>query len=68
MIRVVANQDTCEGFGVCVLASAAIFDLDDSGTVVVKAELVDDSRLDEVRRAAYDCPTDSITFETVDSP
>jgi ferredoxin len=66
LIRVLANRDTCEGFGVCVIASEAIFDLDDAGTVVVKAELVDDAQLDEVRRAAYDCPTDSIAFEQVD--
>jgi ferredoxin len=67
LIRVVANQDTCEGFGVCVLAAEEVFDLDDGGTVVVKAELVDDALLEKVRRAAYDCPTDSISFEAVES-
>jgi ferredoxin len=62
MIKVVANRDTCEGFGTCVLAAESLFDLDDEGLVVVKEELVDDGRLSEVRQAAYDCPTESITF------
>jgi ferredoxin len=62
LIKVEANRDTCEGFGNCVLAADAVFELDDEGLVVVKEELVGDELLTEVRQAAYDCPTDSITF------
>jgi ferredoxin len=62
MIKVEANRETCEGFGTCVLAAESVFDLDDDGLVVVKVELVADELLGEVRDAAYDCPTDSITF------
>lgn len=63
MIRVFANRDTCEGFGTCVMVSEAIFDLDDDGIVVLKQKLVPDDMLAKVRQAAYDCPTDSISFE-----
>lgn len=63
MIKVIANRETCEGFGTCVMVSEEIFDLDDEGLVVLKQELVPDDLLREVRQAAYDCPTDSIAFE-----
>jgi ferredoxin len=62
VIKIEANRETCEGFGTCVLAAESLFDLDDEGLVVVKEALVDDGLLGEVRQAAYDCPTDSITF------
>lgn len=62
MIKVEANRESCEGFGTCVLAAEDIFDLDDEGIVIVKQELVADDLLEQVRRAAYDCPTDSLSF------
>jgi ferredoxin len=68
MIRVQANRDTCEGFGTCVLVSETLFDIDDEGLVVVKQDLLADELLAEVREAAYNCPTDSISFvENADS-
>ena len=67
MIRVTVNRDTCSGFATCVVVSETIFDLDDEGLVVLKRPLVEDDELDAVRQAAYDCPTDSISFtEDVD--
>ena len=62
MIKVTANRETCEGYATCVRASQAIFDLDDDGLVVLKQEAVEDDQLAAVRRATYDCPTDSISF------
>lgn len=69
MIRVKVNRETCSGFGTCIVAAETIFDLDDEGLVVLKREVVDDSELESVRAAAYDCPTESISFtEGVDAP
>ena len=62
MIRVVANRDTCSGFATCIVAAETIFDLDDEGLVVLTRPLVSDEELEAVRQAAYDCPTDSISF------
>jgi ferredoxin len=62
LIQVRANRETCEGFGNCVRTAASIFALDDEGVVVVIHELVPRDKLGELRRAAYDCPTDSISF------
>jgi ferredoxin len=45
-----------------VRTAASIFALDDEGVVVVIQELVPRDKLGDLRRAAYDCPTDSISF------
>jgi ferredoxin len=67
MIRVEVNRTTCNGYGNCVLAADSIFDLDDDGRVVLKQPAVDEAQLEAVRRAAYDCPTDSITYAEGDT-
>jgi len=41
-----------------------VFDLDDDGLVVLKRDQVVDGELEAARRAAYDCPTDSITVDS----
>jgi ferredoxin len=62
MITVKVNRETCEGYANCVRAAPDVFDLDDEGLVVLKHEQVGDDQLPKVRRATYDCPTDSISF------
>ena len=62
MIRVTVNRDTCEGFATCLRNASDVFDLDDDGRVRLTQELVPDSERARVRQAAYDCPTESITF------
>jgi len=62
MIRVRANRDTCSGFATCIVDAEDVFDLDDDGLVVVVQPLVSEDRLDAVRQASYDCPTDSVSF------
>ena len=61
-ITVKANQETCEGYATCVRAAPDIFDLGDDGVVTLLQEVVPGDRLGVVRRAEYDCPTDSISF------
>jgi ferredoxin len=61
-ITVKANQETCEGYATCVRAAPDIFDLGEEGVVTLLQEVVPGDRLDVVRRAEYDCPTDSISF------
>lgn len=60
--RVELDRERCQGYGNCVLVAPDLFDIDDEGLAVVKATLVGESQLADVRRAAYDCPTDSIAF------
>lgn len=62
MIRISVNRDVCDGFGNCVLAAEDIFELDENDVVRLKTELVDSNRAAALRRAAYDCPTNAISF------
>ena len=63
-IKIVIEVDPtrCDGFGNCVAAAPDIFDLDDEGKVRLKQTQVDATRLDAVRRAAYDCPVTAIAY------
>jgi ferredoxin len=62
MIRVRVNRETCEGYANCVRAAPDVFDLDDDDLVVLKQEEPPAEQLSRVRRATYDCPTESISF------
>jgi ferredoxin len=61
-IRITIEPSRCEGFGNCINAVPDVFDLGDDGRVVLKKDTVDDSRIDVVRRAVYDCPVNVISF------
>ena len=60
MAQVHIERSTCEGYGNCVSACPDIFDLDDDGLVVFDSDAAAEASLDDLRRAAYDCPTESI--------
>jgi ferredoxin len=62
MIRVRVHRETCEGYANCVRAAPDVFDLDDDDLVVLKQEEPPAEQLSRVRRATYDCPTESISF------
>lgn len=61
MISVHVDRSLCQGFGNCVLAESAVFDIDDEGLAVVDEAAVTEARADAIKRAAYDCPTEAIT-------
>jgi ferredoxin len=61
-VRIRIEPSRCEGFGNCINAAPDIFDMDGNGRVVLKKDTVDDSRIDVVRRAVYDCPVNVISL------
>jgi ferredoxin len=63
MTTIKADRTTCQGYGNCAIAFPAAFDVDDDGLVVVKQDQIVGGDLEAARRAAYDCPTDSIKIE-----
>jgi ferredoxin len=62
MVKVLGNRESCRGYGNCLIAAPAVFDVDEQGLVVVLKDEVADDELGPVERAAYDCPTNSITL------
>ena len=66
MLRIVIDQDKCEGTGNCVYWAPATFDLDDDGHSVVLDPPGDDEQ--RIRVADEGCPMRAITVEVVDEP
>ena len=63
MTAIKVNRGTCQGYGNCVIAFPEAFDLDDDGLVVLKRDTADGSQEESLRRAEYDCPTESVIAE-----
>jgi ferredoxin len=53
----------CEGFGNCVMTAPDIFALGDDGRAQLIVSEVGVRRIEEVRRAAYNCPVSAIEFK-----
>jgi ferredoxin len=62
MPQIQVERSTCEGYGNCVSACSDVFDLDDDGLVVVDDAAAAAATFEDLQRAAYDCPTESITI------
>jgi ferredoxin len=63
MTTIKVNRETCQGYGNCVIAFPGAFDIDDDGIVVLKRAHAEGGEEDQLHRAVYDCPTDSIAVD-----
>ena len=52
------DRDACIGCGVCTTICPDVFELDDEGKAIIKEGA--DTRLDCVKEAAENCPTNAI--------
>ena len=64
MVKAIVDRDSCRGYGNCLIAAPNVFDVDDDGLVIVLKDDISEDELSAVERAAYDCPTNSITIES----
>jgi ferredoxin len=62
-IGIKVDPTRCEGFGSCVITAPDIFALGDDGRAKLIVSKVGVERIDEVRRAAYNCPVSAIEFK-----
>jgi ferredoxin len=62
MISIKVDREVCQGYGNCVLALPSVFDIDETGQVLLLEQTVDGAALDGVQRAVHDCPTDAIRY------
>jgi ferredoxin len=63
MVAIHVDRSTCAGHGNCVLAAPTFFDIDDHDLAVLLKEDVSEADVEEVKRAAYECPSESIVIE-----
>lgn len=63
-MKIEADRDICIGAGMCVMATEAVFDQDDAGIVVVRADkegqLPQDER-QQVHMAVRQCPSGALS-------
>jgi ferredoxin len=64
-MKLLLDRGTCQGYGNCVIAAPDVFDVDDSGHVVllIAADGLPDDRTAEIKRAVRECPVAALTFE-----
>jgi ferredoxin len=63
MPKVIADRDTCQGYGNCITTAPDVYDIDDDGKVVLLAETIEESERARVEEAARSCPVDALTVE-----
>lgn len=62
-MKVKVNRDSCIGCGACAAICDEVFEIDDEGLSVAKAEEVEEDKKQEVQDAADSCPTGAIEVE-----
>ncbi|GAA1403489.1 hypothetical protein GCM10009613_64700 [Pseudonocardia kongjuensis] len=58
-----ADLDTCQGYANCVLAADDVFDVDDSGTVILLRAQFPDAERPRIEAAARTCPVAALVVE-----
>jgi ferredoxin len=61
-LKVVVDRSRCVGTGICESTVPAIFEIDDDGRLVVLDDTVAPDRLDAVRSAIANCPTQALSL------
>jgi ferredoxin len=62
-MKVYADLDTCEGYANCVIAAPDVFDVDDSGVVVVLDAHPGEAERETVEEAVRSCPVAALRIE-----
>jgi ferredoxin len=64
-MKVLLDRMKCQGYGNCVIAAPDVFDVDDSGHVVllIAADELPDERTAEIKQAVRDCPVAALALE-----
>lgn len=60
-----ADVEVCQGYANCVVAAADIFDIGDTGTVVILDDTVTESDEARIVTAIRSCPVSALRLETV---
>ena len=61
-MRLIADADTCDGYGTCVLQAAGYLELGDDGLVQVLVEDVADQDRDRLEMAVAGCPVNALSL------
>lgn len=59
-MRIVVDYNRCTGLGICESLAPELFEVDESGDLVVLDERVSQDQLDCARQAVEGCPTEAL--------
>lgn len=62
-MKAIIDRDACTGCGLCPETCPEVFELDDEGLAIVKADPVPPDAEDSAREAADGCPVEAITIQ-----
>ncbi|MFD0068245.1 ferredoxin [Streptomyces sp. NPDC056910] len=57
------DRDACEGHGLCILDSPAVFEMDDEGCATVAVHEVPDELRAKIEGSVRGCPAGAISIE-----
>lgn len=63
-MRISVDRTRCTGLGICESLAPDVFEIDDDGDLVLRAESVSADALDEVRQAVEGCPTEALRLHS----
>lgn len=62
-MKIVVDFAKCTGLGVCESFAPDVFEVDDSGELVLHSEVVPNGLLDVIEQAVRGCPTEALRLE-----
>lgn len=63
MPRLIADRDTCQGYGNCIASAPDVYDIDDDGKVVLLMETIENADRTRVEEAARGCPVNALSLD-----
>lgn len=63
-MRISVDRTRCTGLGICESLAPDVFEIDDDGELVLRADAVSADAVDEVRRAVEGCPTEALRLHS----
>jgi ferredoxin len=62
-MKIIVDRAKCTGLGICESLAPDVFEVNDSGDLVLKADTVPGGLLDDVEAAIAGCPTEALKLE-----
>lgn len=56
-MKLIVDRNKCTGLGICEAMAPEVFEVDESGQLVLLTDVADGDRLEAVRAAVEGCPT-----------
>jgi ferredoxin len=62
-MKIIVDRAKCTGLGICESLAPDVFEVDDSGDLVLLSETVPDGLLSDIEAAVSGCPTEALRLE-----